>query len=92
MSSSEASIGVEAARAALDACPIPQIRRLEIEAIGDSLLISGRVESFYLKQRAQETLRGVVRDRRVVNQVVVETMEGPRVNEGSSLEDTHDFF
>lgn len=92
MSSSEASPGIEAARAALDACPIPQIRRLEIEAIGDSLLISGRVESFYMKQRAQETLRGVANDCHLVNQVVVETVEAPRFNGSSSLEDTHDFF
>lgn len=73
MSSSESPTNVNAARAALDACPLPQIRRLEIEEIGGSILISGRVESFYLKQRAQETLRSIVLDQRLINDVVVET-------------------
>ena len=49
----------------------PALRYLCVEETDDSLIISGRVTSYYLKQLAQETLMPVRGERRVVNRVNV---------------------
>ncbi|MCS7045007.1 MAG: BON domain-containing protein [Gemmataceae bacterium] len=51
----------------------PALRHLSVEETDDSLIISGRVGSYYLKQLAQETLMPVRGDRQLVNRVCVET-------------------
>ncbi|MFT5523058.1 MAG: hypothetical protein ACI9G1_005424 [Pirellulaceae bacterium] len=59
------------AKTALAASPLYDLRELCVESDGDSLLISGRVQSFYHSQLAQEAVRAVVRGVRVVNSIDV---------------------
>jgi hypothetical protein len=56
---------------ALTASPLPQLRRLVVTATDDEVVITGRVSSYYLKQLAQETIRSVLGERRLLNQVEV---------------------
>ncbi len=49
----------------------PALRYLSVEETDDSLIISGRVNSYYLKQLAQETLMPVRGERQLVNRVNV---------------------
>jgi len=49
----------------------PALRYLSVEETDDSLIISGRVNSYYLKQLAQETLMPVRGARQLVNRVNV---------------------
>jgi hypothetical protein len=59
------------ARVALDGCPISDVRHLNVEQTGESLVISGHVSSFYHKQIAQEAIRAACRGVAVVNDVAV---------------------
>jgi hypothetical protein len=59
------------AQSALAASPIFVLRELSVERSGDSLLLSGQVDSFYHKQLAQEVVRSVAHGCRVVNSVAV---------------------
>ena len=61
----------ELARAALASSPIYVLRDLRVEQDNNSLLISGHVDSFYHKQLAQEVVRVVAKDVRVVNSIDV---------------------
>lgn len=58
---------------ALSVSPIPHLRRLRVQASENEVVITGRVPSFYLKQLAQETVRGAVGPRRLLNRVEVAT-------------------
>jgi len=49
----------------------PALRYLSVEETDDYLIISGRVNSYYLKQLAQETLMPVRGARQLVNRVNV---------------------
>jgi hypothetical protein len=49
----------------------PVLRSLSIQETDDSLIICGRVTSYYLKQLAQETIMPVRGDLELVNQVTV---------------------
>ena len=49
----------------------PALRHLNVEETDDSLIISGRVSSYYLKQLAQEMLMPVRGARQLVNRVSV---------------------
>ncbi len=60
------------AQAALHSSPIFALRDLRVERNGESLLISGRVSSFYYKQLAQEVVRSVSEGLQVVNSIDVE--------------------
>ncbi|MDP6445831.1 MAG: BON domain-containing protein [Pirellulaceae bacterium] len=60
------------ARTALASSPIFALRDLTVEVEGDSLLISGHVDSFYHKQLAQEAVRDVAADVQLVNTVAVD--------------------
>src|SRR5439155_854053 len=60
------------AATALAASPVPELRRLAVTASDAEVVITGRVPSFYFKQLAQETLRSLVGERRLVNRVEVE--------------------
>ena len=59
------------AKTALAASPLYALRELQVERLGDSILISGRVDSFYHSQLAQEAVRQVVRGVKVVNSIDV---------------------
>lgn len=59
------------ARSALQESPIYDLRHLQVERQNETLLISGRVSTFYHKQLAQEVVRAVSGRTRVVNSVEV---------------------
>jgi len=61
----------ERAQAALNNSPVFDLRELNVEEVGDTLLISGRVTSFYHKQLAQEAVRSVVGPSSLMNEVHV---------------------
>ena len=63
---------LERARVALTDSPISALRELDVEQAGDSLVITGRVSSFYQKQMAQEAIRAVCQDVELLNTVAVE--------------------
>lgn len=52
--------------------PIHGLRDLDIEQDGESILISGKVGSFYQKQLAQEVVRHISPLVQIVNSVEVE--------------------
>jgi hypothetical protein len=62
---------LEQARDALRGSPLCSIRELQVEQHGDGLLISGKVDSFYKKQMAQEAVRAACRDVELQNAVDV---------------------
>lgn len=62
---------LDRARCALTNSPIMVLRELEVEQNGEALVISGRVNSFYEKQLAQEAIRAVCRDIDLCNTVDV---------------------
>ncbi len=62
---------LERARSALHGSPILALRELQVQQAGQSLVISGSVDSFYHKQLAQEAVRAVCRDVELVNSVAV---------------------
>ena len=59
------------AQEALHASPIHAMRKLLVERCGESLVISGKVSSFYQKQMAQEIVLAVTREFPLVNSVDV---------------------
>ncbi len=63
------------AQAALCNSPFYELRELQVEQRDDALLISGCVSSFYHKQLAQEVVRSVCTDIKVVNSIRVEFEE-----------------
>ncbi len=62
----------ERAQSALSASPIYLLRHVQVERIGDSLFLSGRVDSFYYKQLAQEVVRSVSEGVQVINTIDVQ--------------------
>ena len=60
------------AQAALSASSVVDLRDLTVVQSGGELLISGRVQCFYHKQLAQETVRPHAENLRLVNSVSVE--------------------
>ena len=70
-----ASDVVTQAQAALVSSPIQALRELRVQRDGDRLLISGRVNSFYHKQLAQEVVRLIAKGLQVVNTVDVDYRE-----------------
>ena len=59
------------ARSALLASPVFALRELAVEQIGQELLLSGTVSTFYHKQLAQEVVRSFANGMQVVNRVNV---------------------
>lgn len=49
----------------------PSLRELDVEVSDSSLIVRGHVESYYLKQVAQELLREFSDQHEIVNQVLV---------------------
>lgn len=67
----------EQAKAALMESPIFNLRHLDISQSGNSLILTGRVHSFYEKQQAQELIRDVIGTCELVNSIDVHS-EGDR--------------
>jgi hypothetical protein len=63
------------AQAALVSSPFYELRNLQVEWRDDALLLSGSVSSYYHKQLAQEVVRSVCRDTKVINSIRVEHEE-----------------
>jgi hypothetical protein len=63
------------AQAALCSSPFYELRELLVQPRDDTLHISGCVSSFYHKQLAQEVVRSVCTDVKVVNAICVESEE-----------------
>ena len=59
------------ATAALRQSPLAALRKLSIQETEASVMILGRVPSYYLKQLAQETVMPVLGGRALVNRVTV---------------------
>ena len=57
--------------ALLAGSPLPEVRRLVVSATDDFVTLTGVVSTYYFKQVAQETVRSGVRNRRLLNRVVV---------------------
>lgn len=51
--------------------PFHALHSLRVEQSGDMVLLRGSVESFFLKQLAQETVRSATRGIEMVNEVTV---------------------
>jgi osmotically-inducible protein OsmY len=68
----DSTTSLEMARQALNDSPIYDLRNIVVEESGNNLLLSGRVESFYHKQLAQELIRHMVGQIRVVNSIKVD--------------------
>ncbi len=60
------------AKRVLATSPIFDVRTLQVERNGETLLLSGRVASFYHKQLAQEAIRAVADGVTLVNSVNVD--------------------
>jgi len=56
---------------ALRSSPIRVLRDVQIVRNGETLVLSGRVGSFYMKQMAQELVRSVASDCEVCNSILV---------------------
>jgi hypothetical protein len=67
-----AAAAILRARSVLAASPIYVLREVQVENVDDALLLSGRVDSFYHKQLAQEMVRTVSDGMPVINSLVVE--------------------
>lgn len=59
------------ATTALRDSPVPALRTLAIQETEASVMILGRVASYYLKQLAQETVMPALSGRSLVNRVIV---------------------
>ena len=61
------------ASSVLSRSPVRDLRRIRVDGQADHLKLSGKVRSYYHKQLAQETVRGVARGMRLVNQIQVKS-------------------
>ena len=59
------------ATSVLQRSPLAALRKLQVQENDASVLILGRVTSYYLKQLAQETVMPVLGGRSLVNRVTV---------------------
>lgn len=62
----------ERVRQILESSPHTELRSLQVEQRGNRFFLRGKVGSFYIKQLAQESVRGAVRGLRLVNNVLVD--------------------
>jgi len=56
---------------ALRQSPIHSLRKLSLEETDNAIVISGKVNTYYLKQLAQEALMPVLDGRKLLNRVTV---------------------
>lgn len=66
------ALPLDRARNALRSSPLSVLKSLKVDQAGDSLVISGRVHSFYQKQMAQEAVRAVCENVQLNNTVSVD--------------------
>lgn len=59
------------AKKLLNESPFHALRILHVEQLGDNVMLMGRVDSFFLKQLAQETVRSATRGIEMVNNISV---------------------
>ena len=59
------------AKKMLNESPFHSLRELQVEQLGDQVLLLGEVDSFFLKQLAQESVRTATRGIEMVNNVAV---------------------
>lgn len=59
------------APAALQQSPIPALRKLYVQETAECITLQGRVNSYYLKQLAQETIMPLLSSRELHNEVLV---------------------
>jgi hypothetical protein len=64
-------VNTSRATAALRQSPLAALRKLSIQETEASVMILGRVPSYYLKQLAQETVMPALNGRALVNRVTV---------------------
>ena len=62
---------IDRAQSALSNNSIHALRELRVRRDGDCLILSGRVNSYYHKQMAQEVVRIIAQDMHVVNAIDV---------------------
>ena len=65
----------ERAARALQQSPLPALRRLSVEQTEDIFVLTGRVQTYYAKQMAQETVLPYLAGRELINRVLVERTE-----------------
>ena len=61
------------AKKMLHESPFHALRMLEVEQVGEQVMLKGHVDSFFLKQLAQETVRSATRGIEMINRVDVGT-------------------
>ena len=66
---------VDAARQALESSQLYALRQLHVQQHGDAILLSGKVDSYYLKQQAQELLRELASGMQLDNRIQVQRFE-----------------
>lgn len=64
--------GAERTQAQMHASPYSSLRKVVCESRGDQLVLRGHVESYHLKQLAQETARRQSHGQTIVNLVTVD--------------------
>lgn len=62
------------AETAIRSCPVYAIRKTQVAELSDGLVLTGRVDSYYQKQMAQEIVAAVCRDIQVINELQVSEM------------------
>ena len=70
MYSSQSDLIIQA-QDALKNSPLNVLRQLAVDEVNDRLVITGKVETYYQKQQAQELVRSVSGDMQVENEVRV---------------------
>jgi osmotically-inducible protein OsmY len=60
-----------AAMRALQQCSHPALRHVAVQETEETIILSGRVSSYYLKQLAQETIMPARGERQVINRIMV---------------------
>jgi hypothetical protein len=60
------------AKKMLNESPFPPLRLLGVEQRGDIVMLYGKVDTFFLKQLAQETVRSATRGIDMINAIRVE--------------------
>jgi hypothetical protein len=69
---------LEQATQALRTNAIPALRRVQVRETPQSVVISGKVQSYYYKQLAQETVLPYLSGREFANQISVVRQTSPR--------------
>lgn len=60
------------AKKLLNESPFHALHMLQVEQLGDNVLLMGQVDTFFLKQLAQETVRSATRGLEMINKVSVQ--------------------